>query len=84
MPGQTDMVACMRAYRDIDFKGVLRPDHVPTMAGDDNENAGYSSIGRLFAIGYLKGIREVGIRRKRRSALDRHGHGHVFDILFSG
>lgn len=56
--GQTDMVACMRAYRDIGFSGVLRPDHVPTMAGDDNENAGYSSIGRLFAIGYLKGIRE--------------------------
>ena len=57
--GQTDMVACMRAYRDIGFDGVLRPDHVPTMAGDNNENAGYSSIGRLFAIGYLKGIREA-------------------------
>ena len=57
--GQTDMVACMRAYRDIGFNGVLRPDHVPTMAGDDNEQAGYSSIGRLFAIGYLKGIREA-------------------------
>ncbi|MDE2747834.1 MAG: mannonate dehydratase [Chloroflexota bacterium] len=57
--GRTDMVACMRAYRDISFNGVLRPDHVPTMAGDDNERAGYSSIGRLFAIGYLKGIREA-------------------------
>ncbi len=57
--GQTDMVACMRAYRDIGFDGVLRPDHVPTMAGDSNDQAGYSSIGRLFAIGYLKGIREV-------------------------
>ena len=57
--GKTDMVACMRAYRDIGFIGVLRPDHVPTMAGDDNEHAGYSAIGRLFAIGYLKGIREV-------------------------
>ncbi|MCY3780149.1 MAG: mannonate dehydratase [Chloroflexi bacterium] len=57
--GRTDMVACMRAYRDIGFTGVLRPDHVPTMAGDDNDDAGYSSIGRLFAIGYLKGIREV-------------------------
>ncbi len=57
--GQTDMVACMRAYRDIGFDGALRPDHVPTMAGDDNEHAGYSSIGRLFAIGYIKGIREV-------------------------
>ncbi len=57
--GKTDMVACMRAYRDIGFSGVLRPDHVPTMAGDNNEEAGYSAIGRLFAIGYLKGIREV-------------------------
>ena len=57
--GKTDMVACMRAYRDIGFAGVLRPDHVPTMAGDSNDAAGYSAIGRLFAIGYLKGIREV-------------------------
>ena len=57
--GQTDMVACMRAYRDIGFDGLLRPDHVPTMAGDDNTHAGYSAIGRLFAIGYLKGLREA-------------------------
>ncbi len=57
--GQTNMLACMRAYRDIGFEGVLRPDHVPTMAGDSNDNAGYSSIGRLFAIGYLKGLREA-------------------------
>ena len=57
--GQTDMLACMRAYRDIGFDGVLRPDHVPTMAGDSNADAGYSSIGRLFAIGYIKGLREA-------------------------
>ena len=53
------MLACMRAYREIGFEGVLRPDHVPAMAGDDNDDAGYSSIGRLFAIGYIKGIREA-------------------------
>jgi mannonate dehydratase len=57
--GQTDMLACMRAYRDIGFEGVCRPDHVPTMEGDNNDRAGYSSIGRLFAIGYLKGLREA-------------------------
>lgn len=57
--GKTDMAACMRAYRDIGFEGVLRPDHVPTMIGDDNTNAGYSSIGRLYAIGYLKGLRQA-------------------------
>jgi len=49
----------MQAYRDIDFEGVLRPDHVPTMEGDNNDNPGYSSIGRLFAVGYIKGLREV-------------------------
>lgn len=57
--GKTDMLACMRAYRDIGFDGVYRPDHVPTMEGDSNENAGYSSIGRLFAIGYLKGLQQA-------------------------
>ncbi len=57
--GQTDMLACMRAYRDIGYDGVCRPDHVPTMEGDSNDSPGYSSIGRLFAIGYLKGLREA-------------------------
>jgi mannonate dehydratase len=57
--GQTDMVACLRAYRDIGYDGVCRPDHVPTMEGDSNERPGYSSIGRLFAIGYFKGLREA-------------------------
>jgi mannonate dehydratase len=57
--GKTDMLACMKAYRDIGFEGVLRPDHVPTMEGDSNQNAGYSAIGRLFAIGYLKGLRQA-------------------------
>ena len=57
--GQTNMLECMRAYRDVGFDGVCRPDHVPTMEGDRNDNPGYSSIGRLFAIGYLKGLREA-------------------------
>ena len=57
--GQTDMLACMQAYRDTDYNGVLRPDHVPTMEGDSNDNPSYSSIGRLFAIGYIKGLREA-------------------------
>ncbi|MCU0492779.1 MAG: mannonate dehydratase [Chloroflexaceae bacterium] len=56
--GKTDMLACLRAYRDIGFSGVLRPDHVPTVAGDSNENAGYSSFGRLYALGYIRGLRE--------------------------
>jgi mannonate dehydratase len=62
--GKTDMRACMEAYRDVGFDGVCRPDHVPTMEGDDNDHAGYSSIGRLFAIGYLKGLREAVYAQK--------------------
>jgi mannonate dehydratase len=57
--GQTDRLACIQAYRDVGYEGVLRPDHVPTMEGDSNERPGYSSIGRLFAIGYIKGLREA-------------------------
>ena len=57
--GQTDMLACMQAYRDAGVTGVLRPDHVPTVEGDSNANAGYSSFGRLYAIGYIRGLREA-------------------------
>ncbi len=61
--GKTDMLACMQAYRDIGFEGVLRPDHVPTVEGDSNDNAGYSSFGRLYAIGYIRGLREAVYRQ---------------------
>lgn len=57
--GKTDMLACMKAYRDIGFDGVLRPDHVPTVEGDSNDNAGYSAFGRLYAIGYIRGLHEA-------------------------
>ena len=57
--GKTDMVACMQAYREIGYEGICRPDHVPTMEGDNNDNPSYSSLGRLFAIGYLKGLHQA-------------------------
>lgn len=57
--GKTDMLACMHAYRETGFDGVLRPDHVPTVEGDSNANAGYSSFGRLYAIGYVRGLRDA-------------------------
>lgn len=54
--GQTDMAACLQAYRDIDFYGPMRPDHVPTMFGEPNDHPGYAVLGRLFAIGYIRGL----------------------------
>jgi len=57
--GQIDMYAAMKAYIDIGFKGPLRPDHVPTMAGDSNQSPGYSAIGSLYAAGYIRGLIEA-------------------------
>lgn len=54
--GPTDMPGMIRLYQNIGFDGPIRVDHVPTMAGEGNENPGYAMLGRLFAIGYLKGI----------------------------
>ena len=64
--GKTDMLACMQAYREIGFDGVCRPDHVPTMEGDSNDHPSYSNLGRLFAIGYIKGLHEAVYGRERR------------------
>lgn len=62
--GQTDMFACLQAYRDIGFTGPMRPDHAPVMAGDPNLAPGYEAQGRLFAIGYMRGLLE-GVDKTR-------------------
>ena len=54
--GQTDMVEAMRAYRDIGFNGPMRPDHVPQLSGEEAGEAGYTTLGRLFAVGYMRGL----------------------------
>ncbi|WP_207891199.1 mannonate dehydratase [Natrarchaeobius oligotrophus] len=59
--GPTDMKAAIEAYKNIGFDGPIRPDHVPRMIGEsDREEAmsGYTDMGRLFAIGYMKGLIE--------------------------
>lgn len=57
--GQTDMVEAIRAYADVDFAGPARVDHVPTMAGEDNSAPGYETMGRLYALGYMRGLMEA-------------------------
>lgn len=54
--GPTDMVAAMRAYRDVGFAGPIRPDHVPQLFGEDDGEPGYTMKGRLFAFGYMRGL----------------------------
>ena len=46
----------------IGFSGVIRPDHVPKLEGESGTANGYTLLGRLYAVGYLRGIAEsVGI-----------------------
>ncbi len=52
--GQTDMWAAMNAYRTDGFTAPMRPDQVPTMAGEENGDPGHEVLGRLFAIGSIR------------------------------
>jgi mannonate dehydratase len=47
--GYMDMYKVMRALREIDFDGVVIPDHVPTMAGDPK-------LGTAYTIGYMRAL----------------------------
>jgi mannonate dehydratase len=59
--GPTDMYAAIQAYAAAGFEGVMRPDHVPVLAGESGE-AGYTMMGRLFAVGYMRGLIEAAAK----------------------
>ncbi|WP_020530296.1 mannonate dehydratase [Flexithrix dorotheae] len=60
--GPTAMEEMLQHYHQLGFEGLLRPDHAPAMYGETQQNfagglsAGYEVLGKVFAIGYLKGI----------------------------
>ena len=54
--GDIDMADIMKCYIDNGIDVPVRVDHVPTMAGEVSTLPGYDALGRMFAIGYLKGI----------------------------
>jgi mannonate dehydratase len=57
--GPTDMLAAMAAYEEIGFDGPIRPDHVPAMAGEGDDYRSGGEKGRLFAVGYMRGLLEA-------------------------
>ena len=57
--GPTDMPALLATAMKYCPNCLVRPDHTPTMAGEGNENFGYTMQGNLFAIGYVRGILET-------------------------
>ena len=54
--GDLDMASLIKLYVKLGLDVPIRVDHVPTLKGEETKIAGYASQGRLFAIGYLKGI----------------------------
>ena len=64
--GEISMADVMKIYRDHGIDCPIRVDHVPTMSGEKKDVPGYDALGRLFAIGYLKGILESTFGEKFR------------------
>ncbi len=55
--GDIRMGEMIALYKKCGIDVPIRVDHVPTMAGE-SETTGYAALGRLYAIGYLKGLLE--------------------------
>lgn len=54
--GPTDMARMLKIYSENGFTGPMRPDHAPTMQGEQNDRPGYAMTGKVFAFGYMKGV----------------------------
>ncbi len=57
--GDLDMAKLICLYKKLGIDVPIRVDHVPTLKGENTEVAGYAAQGRLFALGYLKGLLET-------------------------
>lgn len=57
--GDIDMAAAIALYQRYCPDVPVRVDHVPTMAGEENAAPGYNALGRLYALGYLRGLLEA-------------------------
>ncbi len=54
-----ELMATLRECQQAGFAGPLRCDHVPTLAGEANDQPGYGTLGRLFADGYILGLMDA-------------------------
>jgi mannonate dehydratase len=49
--GDSDMLAVIRAYREVGFDGVIRVDHAPAVVGDTHNERTFG-----YQVGYFKGL----------------------------
>jgi mannonate dehydratase len=47
--GDVDMLRALRTYKEVGYDGMIMPDHVPTIEGDEGRLRAYS-----FAFGYIQ------------------------------
>lgn len=57
--GNLNMARLIQHYQSLGINVPIRVDHVPTLVGEDRVNTGYDALGRLYAIGYLKGLLQM-------------------------
>jgi mannonate dehydratase len=57
--GGHDMLEILRTYREINYRGFIRVDHVPLLVTESGSYDGYGMYGHTFAIGYLRGLMEA-------------------------
>lgn len=75
--GRADLIELARIFEKANPNLPMRVDHGMTMLGDEKRgyNAGYSFLGRMFALGQVQGIlatvdRELGIEYKQPGFFD--------------
>ena len=75
--GRADIIELSRIFEQTNPSLPMRVDHGMTMLGDESRgyNAGYSFLGRMFALGQVQGIlatvdRELGIRYQQPGFFD--------------
>ena len=59
--GECDMFACVQAFHDVGYDGMLDPDHTPGILGDTPD----TRIGWAFAIGQMVAIRNAVEREQK-------------------
>jgi len=55
----TQLMETLKSCQAVGFDGPIRCDHVPTLAGEANDQPGYGTLGRLFADGYIIGLMDA-------------------------
>ena len=52
--GDVDMLKALRVYKEVGYEGMLMPDHVPIIQGDEGGRQAFA-----FAFGYIRGLMQA-------------------------